>query len=242
MPRRERNSADIRFRLPLQQADGLQLVANAETAGNVSALMRQIIAARIESTPAGGDDFPACSFTGRAYWPTDPRAADICIEDSACAMSLLCRFGGHCREFYSVAQHSVLVSHYCHTADAMWGLLHDASEAYILDIPRPLKRSQLMGGYRGLETLWMVAVCERFGLQFDMPESVAAADEVLLATELRDLMPQRRVLYVDDPGEPRFGSLANPIAPMESRDAEREFLARFRELTAKAPVAEVAHA
>lgn len=121
------------------------------------------------------------------FWPLDPRPEEIHIEDIAVALSNLCRFGGHVREFYSVAQHSVHVAGLCGPEDALWGLLHDASEAYLGDIIRPLKRQDCFAEYRAAEERLMAAVCERFGLPLEMPESVRRADEVMLATEARDL-------------------------------------------------------
>src|SRR5690242_11754504 len=81
------------------------------------------------------------TYTGRRFWPLDPRVDDIDIGDIAHHLSLVCRFAGACREFYSVAQHCVGVSYVCDPKDALWGLLHDAAEAYVGDMVRPLKRS-----------------------------------------------------------------------------------------------------
>lgn len=171
-----------------------------------------------------------CTSTGRQYWPEDPRPEDICIEDIAHALALQCRFGGHCREFFSVAQHSVYVSQICDPDDALWGLLHDASEAYIVDIPRPFKMAAGMEGYHAFESRFMAAVCERFGLPAEMPESVRVADEALLATEARDLMPRD-----GDAGVPRW-SLTHPalwwrVIPWAWQQSEAAFLRRYRELT-----------
>src|ERR1017187_10636100 len=75
------------------------------------------------------------TFSGIHFWPLLPNPADIRIEDIAHALSNQCRFAGHAREFYSVAEHSVRVSQLCPPEDALWGLLHDASEAYLTDVP-----------------------------------------------------------------------------------------------------------
>lgn len=163
------------------------------------------------------------TFTGRYFWPLDPRADEVCIEDIAHHLANLCRFGGATRAFYSVAEHCVRVSRACDPADALWGLLHDASEAYLVDVPHPIKAH--LAGYGALEAGVMRAVCARFGLPPDEPESVAQADAVLLHTEARDLMPRpltqcRRVA----------APLPGRIAPWTPARAERAFLARFDNL------------
>src|SRR5438128_12538670 len=78
------------------------------------------------------------TYTGRAFYPLDPRLDDICIEDIAHALSMLCRYGGQCQEFYSVAEHSVLMSYAVNPQHALWALLHDATESYMGDLIRPL--------------------------------------------------------------------------------------------------------
>jgi hypothetical protein len=168
-----------------------------------------------------------CTVSGRKYWPADPRPEDFCVEDIAHALANQCRFGGHCRTFYSVAQHSVHVSRVCDPADALWGLLHDASEAYIVDIPRPFKTAPGMEGYRLYENQMMRAVCEAFGLPAEIPASVKHADEVLLASEARDLMPEASVRRWYLPERPLDFTLS-PWSPTKSRAL---FLARFHELT-----------
>lgn len=126
--------------------------------------------------------------SGRRFNPTNPNPDAIVIQDIAHALSMQCRFSGHCKKFYSVAQHSVLVSHICNEEDALWGLLHDASEAYLVDVPRPLKRSGKFDAYIEFEARMQEAVCKRFGLPYQEPPSVKKADSKLLATEARDLM------------------------------------------------------
>lgn len=172
-----------------------------------------------------------CTYTGRQFWPEDPRPSDIHVLDIAHALSMQCRFGGHCREFYSVAQHSVLVSIACDPAAALWGLLHDASEAYLVDVPRPAKRAPGMAGYREMERRAMAAVCERFGLPVAMPPSVKRADEAVLAAEARDLMPPRSVARWYLP----VSAIADRIVPLHPEQAKRAFLARYDQLADRTP-------
>lgn len=127
------------------------------------------------------------TYTGKQFWPLDPRPEEVCIEDIAHALSNQCRFAGHVQKFYSVAQHSVLVSRAVSKEYELWGLLHDASEAYLVDLPRPVKR--YVGGYQLAESRLMAIICERFGLKIGMPYAVREADERALMTEKRDLMP-----------------------------------------------------
>ncbi len=84
-----------------------------------------------------GDWMQTCS--GLKIWPMDPRPEEICLNDIAHALSMICRFSGHTKKFYSVAEHSVFVSHHVKSENAIYGLLHDSSEAYISDIIRPVK-------------------------------------------------------------------------------------------------------
>lgn len=165
--------------------------------------------------------------SGRRFNPTKPNPDAIVIQDIAHALSMQCRFSGHCREFYSVAQHSVLVSYICDHKDAMWGLLHDASEAYLVDVPRPLKRSGLIQGYIEMEERMQEAICRRFALPFTEPPSVKEADTVLLATEARDLMSP---LHSDwqQPRDP----LPFKIEPWDHNKAKDMFMKRFFELFA----------
>lgn len=164
------------------------------------------------------------TFTGRKFWPLQPRAEDVCLTDIAHALSNICRYTGHVRTFYSVAEHSVRVSWTCDPKDALWGLLHDASEAYLCDIARPVKRQAEMSGYRMAEAAVQLVVCEHFGLDPVEPASVKRADTILLGTELRDLM--QGADWKD------FEVLQTPINPWPAWAAKEAFLARFAELTA----------
>ena len=125
--------------------------------------------------------------SGIAFWPADPREEEVRLEDIAHSLAMLCRFGGHCSDFYSVAEHSVHVSRLCSTPEiALWGLMHDASEAYLIDLPRPIKR--MFPEYSFLEHDVMRAICDRFGLPHEMPAEVKRHDEAMLMCEAAALM------------------------------------------------------
>lgn len=136
------------------------------------------------------------TYTGKRFYPFNPDPEAIFIEDIAHALSSQCRYAGHTKKFYSVAQHSVLVSRYCdplvnsfhkETENAVWGLLHDASEAYITDLPRPIKHAPGMEKFRDAEKKIELAIAERFSLPLPIPRCVEIADKRLVLTELRDM-------------------------------------------------------
>lgn len=164
--------------------------------------------------------------SGRRFNPTKPNPEAIVIQDIAHSLSMQCRFSGHCKKFYSVAQHSVLVSYICDSKDALWGLLHDASEAYLVDVPRPVKRSGMIEGYLAMEKVMQAAVCKRFGLPVEEPWSVKKADTQLLSTEARDLMSPLHSDWQEI--EPPLPFLIEAWGPDKAKDM---FMKRFFELT-----------
>lgn len=172
------------------------------------------------------------TYSGRRFTPTNPYVDAIVIQDIAHSLSMQCRFSGHVKKFYSVAQHSVLVSHLCDSADAFWGLLHDASEAYLVDVPRPLKRSGKFQAYLDFEANMTLAICKRFGLPEQEPPSVKKADQAMLATEARDLMSPLHKDWVNMVDPYPF-----KIEALGPQDAKNLFMKRFFELTGASPSA-----
>jgi len=166
------------------------------------------------------------TYLGRQFFPLDPNWQAVDIHDIAHALSNLCRYGGHTESFYSVAQHSVLVSLACDPQDAFYGLLHDASEAYLVDVPRPIKHSNGMAAYREAENALEHAIAIAFGLPREMPPSVKRADNILLVTEQRDLMKSLPAPWTDCGVEP----LAEEIQPWLPQEAKARFLRRFDQL------------
>lgn len=165
------------------------------------------------------------TYSGHLIRPIELEPKDVRIGDIAHALSLQCRFAGHCREFYSVAQHSVLVSRAAGEY-ALWGLLHDAAEAYLVDIPRPVKHC--LTGYKELEARIMEAIAVALGLRGDCPGVVRFLDKRMLAAELRDLFSPAEA-WPDLGVEP----WPETVEPWRADEAEREFLARFNAVILK---------
>jgi 5'-deoxynucleotidase YfbR-like HD superfamily hydrolase len=168
------------------------------------------------------------SRSGRYINFVDPDQSAFCIHDIAHALSHTCRFGGHTRDFYSVAQHSVLVSYLVPENDQFAALMHDAAEAYVGDVPSPLK--QLLPEYKVIEKRIEACLFERFGLYDGMPVSVKKADLIMLATEQRDLMTHNSHDLVQwecirDIEPARF-----KIRAQRPEDARKSFLERFERL------------
>jgi hypothetical protein len=164
------------------------------------------------------------TYTGRKFWPMDPRADEVFIEDIAHSLAMQCRYAGHCHRFYSVAEHSVLMARHLRWEGvdvALWALLHDASEAYLVDIPRPVK--PYLGGYKEAEAKVMAVVAERFGLAADMPAVVHDADNRIIGDELANLTPMDWHARYNEP----LGVTLRYWSPAR---ASEEFMATFTAL------------
>jgi len=165
------------------------------------------------------------TYTGKTLDLKHPKPEQIDIRDIAHGLSQVCRFSGQCKFFYSVAQHSVLVSRIVNL-HPLAGLLHDATEAYLGDVPSPVK--QLCPDYKRLESKVWGAIAGKFGLLPAMPYEVHQADLRMLATE-RDVVFEDRILWgahIDDV-EPYMIDIDEWLPGL----AEECFLERFEELT-----------
>jgi uncharacterized protein len=165
------------------------------------------------------------TYSGLRVTPLNPHPDSILIQDIAHSLSMQCRFSGHIKYFYSVAQHSVLVSYLCDSADALWGLLHDATEAYLVDLPSPLKRSGFFDNFKSAEGILMNAICKRFNLPLTEPVSVKKADRQMLYTEQRDLLPVHRSDW-----KVEMTPLPFKIEALSQKEAKDLFMKRFYEL------------
>lgn len=157
----------------------------------------------------------------------EPEASEFTIEDIAHGLSNVCRFAGHSRMFYSVAQHSIVVSKIVPPEFALLGLMHDASEAFLGDITSPLK--QLLPQYKVIEERVERAIFKRFGIPYPLPPEVKHADLVALATEQRDVMPPHDTSRWTATAHIR--PVLSRILPLSSTAAKTAFLDRYRALT-----------
>lgn len=166
------------------------------------------------------------TFMGRAYYPTDPHPDDVTIIDIAHALSHICRYAGHCSTFYSVAEHSYLMSFMVAPEHALQALLHDATEAYIQDLPSPIKKT--LFEYQAIEHLNRVVICKHFGIDSVEPPEVKQADKDILLSE-------RAALFGSAPrsdwGPPEAVLQPNVrIMCYRSKEIKRLFLRRFDQL------------
>lgn len=163
-------------------------------------------------------------FTGIQYWPMDPRADEVSLLDIAHSLSMQCRYNGHVNHFYSVAQHCFHVSHLVSRENAVWGLLHDAAEAYCTDIPRPMKK--YLAGYEGIEAANMAVICDHFGLSYEAPDEVKLMDAGICLAEAAALMKEK-------PAEWNIPEALRPdidIVPWSPELAKARFLKRAHDL------------
>jgi len=170
------------------------------------------------------------TFTGKKFFLLEPRIEDIDIVDIAHALAHQCRWTGHCRFHYSVAQHCYYCSFIGPENEAFDRLMHDAAEAYIGDLNRPLKHYTEAGvAYRRQETIVQNAIAERFGFSKIEPSSVKIADNAMLYAEKKQIVgytfeePQEEIhQYNFDTGI--------AIEQWSPKYAEEMFLKRFTEL------------
>ncbi len=164
------------------------------------------------------------TYTGRRFILFAPTPDMVDIHDIAHALSQLCRFTGHCQRFYSVAEHCWHTSHQVPAPFALEGLLHDATEAYINDLSRPLKHHPQMQGYVDAEHTIDAVVRAKFGLPATPSPEVKVVDNTMVCTEAVQLMTESTWAH----GHPKYGFRLVGWPPAE---AKARFLARFHQLT-----------
>jgi 5'-deoxynucleotidase YfbR-like HD superfamily hydrolase len=167
------------------------------------------------------------TYSGEYFSFVSPKVSSLSFQDIAHALSNLCRFTGHTREFYSVAQHSVLVSQNVPIEFALQGLMHDAGEAFLSDIPSPLKK--LLPDYHIIEQRVEKKLFDYFNISFPFHFSVKKADLILLATEKRDLLTKHEDYEYWDILQ-GVNPLRDTIVPLPPKEAKELFLNRFNEI------------
>jgi len=166
------------------------------------------------------------TYSGRAFFPARPDSDHVHINDIAASLSKQCRYAGHCLRFYSVAEHC------CHLADVapdehkLTALMHDASEAYLVDIPRPIK--PLLREYKTIESNLMAVIGSKYGFDWPLPAAVTELDQAIMSDERAQNMVHMDVGAVTwGNALPALGITLQYWGPDK---AEYEFLVRFQRL------------
>jgi uncharacterized protein len=165
------------------------------------------------------------TYSGVAFDPEFPAPEKIFIVDIAHALSMQCRYAGHCLRFMSVAEHCCLVSDEAPTEHKLSALMHDASEAYLVDIPRPIKH--LLEGYSKLEDRLMGVIADKFKFDWPLPKIVKHLDNAILTDERKHNMKSMDVSAADW-GAP-YPPLGVRLEFWSPSEAKEQFLWRFHE-------------
>ncbi len=150
----------------------------------------------------------------------------LSIEDIAHGLAMTCRFGGHVNHFLSVAEHCWWISHLVPPEMALEGLLHDASESVLGDIPKPLKR--IMPQYNEMERQLEANIAKQYGIRFPYPPDIKVADSRMLVTEQEQLFDRKdtRVFFAVEVFDIKIHGWTPFVA-------EKQFLKRFANITRK---------
>lgn len=168
------------------------------------------------------------TYSGKKFYLPNPTEDMIDIVDIAHALSMMCRFNGHVKNFYSVAEHSVYVSDNVPEEHQLAALLHDASEAYIADIASPFKK--MLGNYAELEDQIMRVIAKKFGFEYPLHPKIHRADIAQLRTEAILLMTHYPH-WVDDVYYSDFEDTAGTVPIVLSpQKAESMFINRYKEI------------
>jgi uncharacterized protein len=170
------------------------------------------------------------TYTGRHFYPADPQPDDIDVEDIAHALSNICRFTGHTRQFYCVAQHVILGAIQANTiAEAFEFLHHDDSEAYVSDLARPTKQG--LPDYCALENRVAQACATKFDLPWPHTDAIKQIDARMLVTEASQLMTGQP-WWLDPHFPPPFNIQIVPWSPHKAKAAYLRMHAQLSALRA----------
>lgn len=164
--------------------------------------------------------------SGRFFDLLAPEEYDYDIEEIATALSNICRYTGHVEKFYSVAEHSVLVSHLVPPRLALCGLLHDASEAFCGDVSSPLKK--LLPEYKAIEERVQEAIAKHFNLPFPFPPEVHEADKRMYWNERQNVAPGPKDTLWHTEFRAARKVNATGMTPLM---AKRMFIKRYKDIT-----------
>lgn len=164
------------------------------------------------------------TYTGKIVYPYDLKPSQISIRDISHSLARTCRYSGMMGGFYSVAQHSTLISKLVSPKYALTGLLHDAPEAYLRDLPRPVKLH--LTGYKDLEEkVWQV-IAHKFNLPQKIPKEIKEVDRGIVKAELRDIMNLDEDFFKIQKETPDIS-----IPSISIDQAKFDFMERYLELT-----------
>lgn len=186
----------------------------------------------------------ACQITyGRYFWPLEPThpGNDYDIEFIAHSLATKTRWAGVMADEngdpieYSVAQHSCIIADMVARPARMYGLMHDASEAYLEDVPRPIKPR--LGDYYPIEAALMAEIINQFGVTYTpaIKAAVRVYDDAMIFWE-RDLLVGQPVVPYENEADHPGGTLFNYVpdfSPWDAKTAKRNFLAKFAEIEAE---------
>lgn len=169
--------------------------------------------------------------SGNKFYPLEPSPTDVSLFDIGWALSNICRFNGHVRKFYSVAEHSVLMSLHFHKDRrlAKWALFHDAAEAYVGDMVYPIKRGATFGTeFAAAEEKILRVIAEVFRLKWPIPDAVKAVDRRICLTEAKHLM----TIVPEDFQQGNHKPLMMDLPLWSPEEARFQFYRRAQELNA----------
>lgn len=163
------------------------------------------------------------TYSGIPFYPLDPREEEIAIIDIAHSLSMQCRYAGHCLEYYSVAEHCCLIHDAIEPEHKKQALMHDASEAYLVDLPRPVKND--MPQYKGIETKLEAVIFKKFGIPYPFHPRVKDFDTMILVAEKDQNMVQGLEWNTNS-----LPALDVTLKFWSPKEAKFEFLSRFNSL------------
>ncbi|MEK0337335.1 MAG: hypothetical protein QQN41_07870 [Nitrosopumilus sp.] len=170
------------------------------------------------------------TYSGKLLDLNNPKIEDINIRDIAHSLSMICRFNGCVDKFYSVAEHSVKAYLLVKQENKLEALLHDAVEAYIGDVTRPLK--SLLPEYRAIELKWSKVISQKFGIPIKKSLEIKRIDGILQVTEFLKMMIRPDNLdSIPTPVSFEDADMTIEISNWTPLEAEQYFLECYREIS-----------